>query len=703
MRSVTGQQKLHTTMPIHRRDFLSRTAATLGAAGAVGLLPASIRKAFAIPAASVSGTIDDVQHVVILMQENRSFDHYLGTLAGVRGFNDKATLPIDKQISIWNQPDGKGGFVAPFHFDSKSTMAQTMSSLPHGWADGHSAWNNGRWDNWLPAKTGLTMGHFTRADIPFHYALADAFTVCDAYFSSCMGPTNTNRLHLMTGMIDVGSTGGGPLIDNTPTSVFSWKTYPERLQQAGVSWHVYQGSDGTESFRTLLTPTPAGSTNVDYPNPYNVLNFFSAYTAPDAAPELLANGTAKRTMADFANDAKSGTLPKVSWLLPPYLCSEHPARSPSDGATYIAAVLDALTANPETWSKTVLFITYDENDGFFDHVVPPAPPAASSDGLSNVDTSNEFYSGSAKNPAGPVGLGPRVPMYVVSPWSKGAWTCSQTFDHTSILQFLAKRFGVQEANISAWRRAVCGDLTAAFDFANPNASAVTMPPISGLSAAAAAQSGLPMPTVPATQTQPQQERGGRNARALPYELFVDAAENPSAKTVQLTFMNTGGVAAVFQVYSANAPTSVKRYTVAANTKLSDTWAQQQSAGVPLVYDLTVVGPNGFIRRFASAGAVGAMPEATVCYEISQGDLSLNLSNAGAASSVFTVTDNRYGVPAQTVTVLAGKTTQLAWSLSTSKRWYDISVTSDTDAHFLRRFAGHVETGAAGITDPSMET
>jgi phospholipase C len=456
-------------------------------------------------------------------------------------------------------------------------------------------------------------------------------------------------------VIDVGSSGGGPLINNTPTNVFSWTTYPERLQQAGVTWKVYQGSDGTESFKTLVTPKPIGSSNVDFPNPYSVLNFFSQYISPNAAPALATNGTAKRTLAQFGTDVQAGTLPQVSWLLPPYLCSEHPARSPSDGATYIAAVLDALTANPDVWSKTAVFIAYDENDGFFDHVVPPVPPASSADGASNIDTSNEFYSGSATNPAGPVGLGARVPMYVVSPWSKGAWTCSQTSDHTSIIQFLTKRFGMQEPNISAWRRAVCGDLTAAFDFTSPNASAIVVPPVTGLSAAAAAQSSLPLPTIPVTQEQPQQERGSRNARALPYELFVDATDNPSNGTVQLTFMNTGQAAAVFKVYSAVAPTSVKRYTVAANTKLSDAWAWQTSTGGPLAYDLTVVGPNGFIRRVASAGAGTATQAATACYEITQGNLSLNLSNAGTAPSTFTITDNRYGVSPQTVTVAAGQT------------------------------------------------
>jgi phospholipase C, phosphocholine-specific, Pseudomonas-type len=689
-------------MTYNRRTFIKRAASTLGAAGALSLLPDSIKQALAIPASSTTGSIQDVQHVVILMQENRSFDHYLGSLAGIRGFNDKTTFPIDNEASIWNQPDGKGGFVEPFHLDSKSSRAQTISSLPHGWSDGHSAWNNGRWDNWLPAKTGLTMGHFTRADIPFHYALADSFTVCDAYFSSCMGPTNTNRLHLMTGMIDVGSTGGGPLIDNTPTNIFSWTTYPERLQQAGVTWHIYQGSDGTESFKTLVTPSPAGSANVDYPNPYNVLNFFSAFTAPNAASALLTNGTAKRTLADFANDVKSGALPQVSWLLPPYLCSEHPARSPSDGATYIAAVLDALTANPDTWSKTVLLITYDENDGFFDHVAPPSPPQSSTDGLSNVDTSREFYSGSATNPAGPVGLGARVPMYIVSPWSQGAWTCSQVFDHTSVIRFLEARFGVHEPNISAWRRAVCGDLTSAFDFAHPNVSSIAVPSVTGLSASAAAQSTLPMPIVPSVQSVSTQESGTRNARALPYELFVSADTSSVKGSISLTFTNTGTATAAFQVYSRVSPTSAKRYTVAAGTKLTDSWAMQTDNSAAAAYDLTVLGPNGFLRRFSGSASLAVMDQdVTACYEVTQGDLAFSLVNNGNTSAVFNLKDNRYGAGSQTITVPNASSNSLPWSLRTSHRWYDISVTSGLDPLFLRQFAGCVEIGSPGVTDPSM--
>ncbi|WP_232316577.1 phosphocholine-specific phospholipase C [Candidatus Burkholderia verschuerenii] len=570
-------------MSLNRRNFLKQSATALGVVSAATLLPASIQRALAIPAASTTGTIADVEHVVVLMQENRSFEQYLGTLAGIRGFSDKATLPIDGQPSIWQQPDGKGGFILPFYLDSNSTMAQAMRSLPHGWNDGHQMWNHGRWDNWVFAKGPLTMGYFTRADIPFHYALADSFTVCDAYFSSCMGPTNTNRSHLMTGMIDIGATGGGPLLENAPTNnvPLTWTTYPERLQNAGVSWQIYQGTIGNEPFKTSKAASATG--DPDNPiSPFNLLpQFFSAISHSSPNSAIAQRACSIRTYAQFSSDVASGNLPQVSWLMPPLLCSEHPVFTPSDGATYIAAILDALTANPAVWSKTVLFINYDENDGFFDHVVPPTPPENATFGQSNVDAFGEIYDGDSNHPAGPVGLGPRVPMFVVSPWSKGAWTCSEVFDHTSVIRFIEKRFGVLEPNISAWHRAVCGDLTSAFDFTTPNASAVIVPSVIGLSATATAQSSLPMPTVPVTQTQPQQERGSRKARALPYELFVEANDSPSHGTVQLTFMNTGRAAVIFQVYSSIAPTSVKRYTVAANTKLADLYGTgRRSRGNP---------------------------------------------------------------------------------------------------------------------------
>jgi phospholipase C len=686
----------------NRRDFIKSTAVSLSASAALAALPPSIRKALAIPANNTTGTLRDVEHVVILMKENRSFDHYFGTLGGIRGFNDKATLPTDGQASIFQQNNGSGGFVEPFRADSDTTNALNMGGLPHGWPDGHAMWNNGRWDNWVPAKGANTMAYFTREDVPFHYALADSFTVCDQYFCSVMGPTNPNRVHLYTGMLDVQASGNGPLLNNTPTDgPLTWTTYIERLQAAGVSWRVYQGSDGTEPFRTALTPTVLG--DLDYPNPYNTMNAFQQIIdAPADSP--LAAVSAKRTYAQLVADVKANQLAQVSWLMPAAWCSEHPVYTPADGATYTAAILDALTSNPEVWSKTVLFVMYDENDGFFDHVVAPTPPASVSGGISNIDTTNELFVSSPfwpGYPPGPVGLGGRVPMLVISPWSKGAWTCSEVFDHTSVIRFLEARFGVSEPNITTWRRAICGDLTSAFDFKHPNNTPISVPSTAGLTAKAAATADFPSVQPPAVQSMPLQESGVRHLRAAPYELFADATQ--SASGIELKFVNSGKTAAVFHTYSAIAPTSVKDYTVAVKTQVTDTWALESgAAGNGATYDLTVTGPNGFLRRF-TGGSAGAGQEVTACYEVAQRDIYLSFANSGRAAATFTVTDDSYGQSPQTFAVAPGGSLRRGLSLSASHGWYDLTVTCNTDPSFKRRFAGHVETGLPSISDPTLST
>ncbi|MDB6100309.1 MAG: phospholipase phosphocholine-specific [Gammaproteobacteria bacterium] len=683
----------------NRRDFIRSGAATLSAS-ALSVLPLSIRKALAIPANNITGTIRDVEHVVILMKENRSFDHYFGTLGGVRGFNDKATLPNEGEASIFQQSTGNGGYIEPFRADSDTTNALNMGGLPHGWPDGHAMWNNGRWDRWVQAKGANTMAYFTREDIPFHYALADSFTVCDQYFCSVMGPTNPNRVHLYTGMLDVQASGNGPLLNNTPANgPLTWTTYIERLQQAGVSWRVYQGSDGTEPFRTALTPTVLG--DLDYPNPYNTMRAFAQIVnAP--ADSALAAVSAKRTYAQLIADVQANQLAQVSWLMPAAWCSEHPVYTPADGAMYTAAILDALTSNPEVWSKTVLLIMYDENDGFFDHVVAPTPPATAGGGISNVDTSDELFVSSPHwpgYPPGPVGLGGRVPMLVISPWSKGAWTCSEVFDHTSVIRFLETRFGVREPNITTWRRAICGDLTSAFDFKHPNNVPIAVPSTAGLTAKAAATEGYPPVQPPAVQSMPLQESGARHLRPAPYELFVDAEQD--AGGIRLNFVNSGKTAVALQAFAAVAPGSVRDYTVDLGTQLSDNWTLATGVNSGAAYDLTVTAPNGFLRRFTGSSA-GAGQEVTARYE-GRGDIHLGFENSGHTACTFTITDNSYGESPSTFEVAPGSRLRRVLALEASHSWYDLTVTCSTDAAFMRRFAGHVETGLPSVSDPTLST
>jgi phospholipase C len=500
---------------IDRRTLLRGMAGVSASA----LLPDSIRQALALPASGTTGTIKDVKHIVVLMQENRSFDHYFGTLRGVRGFGDpRAAKLYGSGNSVFQQPNLNAQGVVqspptilPFHPTAANLGQQFLVGLPHAWTDAHNAWNRGLYDRWVPAKGKATMAYLQRADIPYYYALADAFTICDAYYCSSMTSTDPNRYYMWTGWcgqngtapggIDAANTGStpgtlsltnggngvapnGPVITNAEAG-YNWTTYPERLQQAGVSWKIYQ-----DMGRGL---NATGSWGWDSANPYignygdNSLLYFNKYRNAQPGDPLydrartgtntynggaFNNGTLfDQLRADVLND----TLPQVSWIAAPEAYSEHSNWPTSYGTWYIQNVLSALTANPAVWASTVLFICFDENDGFFDHLVPPTPPQSAAQGLSTVSTVNELYPGAGSMAAGPYGMGARVPMLVISPWSKGGWVNSETFDHTSIIRFIEKRFGVMEPNISPWRRAVCGDLSSTLDFSIANASAARLP------------------------------------------------------------------------------------------------------------------------------------------------------------------------------------------------------------------------------------
>jgi phospholipase C len=421
-------------LAVSRRTLLAGATALTGATVGAGVLPASLRRAVAATASrSGSAALSDIKHVVILMQENRSFDHYYGTMPGVRGFNDPTAITLASGRSVFHQPDSSHaqGYLLPFHYDTKKTSAQATPGTDHSWPTQHQAWHNGKMDQWIAAKGEYTMGYFAQDDIPFHWALADAFTICDNYHCSVFGPTNPNRLYMWTGMIDPAGKHGGPVIDNTPAFnnvILSWTTYPERLEKAGISWQVYQEDDNFDD---------------------NALAWFKQYGhAPRTSP-LYRRGMRKLPAGAFEYDAKHDRLPQVSWLVAPTAQSEHPDYFPAAGAEYIAQKLDAIASNPQVWAKTAFILCYDENDGLFDHVPPPTPARG---------TAAEFVGGE------PIGLGFRTPTTIVSPWTAGGFVCSDVFDHSSLIRFLEARFGVHEPNISAWRRQTCGDLTSAFRF-----------------------------------------------------------------------------------------------------------------------------------------------------------------------------------------------------------------------------------------------
>ena len=694
-------------MSSNRRDFLK----LLGTTAAGAAFP-SITRALAIPANHRTGSVMDVEHVVIMMQENRSFDHYFGTLQGVRGFGDPRAVNLPSGKSVFYQPDASNsdGYVLPFHPNKKDLGLTFIEDTPHDWDSTHAAWNNGNYDQWVPSKGTTSMAHLTRADIPFHYALADAFTVCDAYHCSLLGPTDPNRYHMWTGWVGNDGSGGGPVIDNAELG-YGWSTYPELLQSAGISWKIYQDvGDGLDA------PDFWGWTGDPYIGNYgdnSLLYFFQYQNALAGSP--LANGAKVGTnilkggtLFDMLRaDVLANQLPQVSWIVAPEAYTEHGNWPPNYGAWYVSQMLDALTANPEVWSKTVFFYMFDENDGFFDHIVPPTPPMTRTQGISTVGTTNELFMGTASYPAssytpGPYGIGVRVPMMVVSPWSKGGYVNSQVFDHTSLIRFLETRFGVVEPNITPWRRTVTGDLTSAFNFESPNSAVVPLPDTTSYqpsSSDIAAGTRFPsyVPKPPNNQALPLQEPGTRPARALPYELHAYGEVDSAQGSIQISFRNAGQAGAVFQVRSSDGASGPWTYTVGSGGEVSDNFGVTQGAS----YDLAVYGPNGFFRIFAGGlAANNANLSVNAVYDTAGQGLILFIRNHTSTAEKISVFD-AYSGKTYSLLVQGGDTATYTGQLQGTFGWYDITLTVDSDPSFKRQLAGHVETGRDSITDPAI--
>ncbi|MFC4329715.1 phosphocholine-specific phospholipase C [Streptomyces andamanensis] len=681
------------TPEVNRRRFLQIAGATT----AFTALGNSIQRAAALPAHHRTGSVEDVEHIVVLMQENRSFDHYFGTLRGVRGFGDPRPVTLPGGKPVWYQKDGAGREILPFRPDADDLGLAFVQDLPHGWNDGHAAHARGRYDRWVPTKGSTTMAYLTRQDIPFHHALADAFTVCDAYHCSLIGSTDPNRYYMWTGYTGNDGKGGGPVIGNDEAG-YSWTTYPERLERAGVSWKIYQDiGDGLDAGGGW------GWIQDAYRGNYgdNSLLYFDQYRNArpgDPLYDKARTGTdASRGEGFFDRlraDVKGGRLPQISWVVAPEAFTEHPNWPANYGAWYISQVLDALTGDPQVWARTALFITYDENDGFFDHLVPPFPPDSADQGLSTVDAGADLFKGGAGQVAGPYGLGQRVPMLVVSPWSKGGFVCSETFDHTSIIRFMERRFGVREPNISPWRRAVCGDLTAAFDFSRADSRPVSLPDTSGYAPPDRDRHPDYVPVPPAQGALPRQEPGSRPARPLKYAPVVDGSADPAAGKFTLSFASGAQAGAAFLITSGNRTDGPWTYTTEAGKTVSDTWNSAYSGGS---YDLTVHGPNGFLRTFRGPGRT-AGPEVTARY--AGDDVELTFTHRGTGTARLRVSVGYGGRPVE-VAVKAGATVRHRFALAASRRWYDLTVTSAADPSFVRRFAGHVENGLPGVSDPAI--
>lgn len=765
----------------NRRDFLKKASLLSGGAGLLNVLPASIAKAMAINPAPGS-TFYDAEHIVFLMQENRSFDHTYGTLQGVRGFNDPRAITLPGKNPVWCQPCSSGETYGPFRLDIKNTNATWMESLPHSWTDQVDARNDGKYDKWLDHKKSgveeyksmpLTLGFYSREDIPFYYSLADAFTVCDHNFCSSLTGTTPNRLYFWTGTIrekpDAESQANVWNDDADYDRNVGWKTFPERLEENNISWKVYQNEIGVNS--GLEDEHDAWLGNFGD----NPLEYFSQYKVKFKSEEL--SGTAKSinekafttnkkdpnyhdleslkyddggtlrevqipkgdTFFQFREDVKSGNLPTVSWLVAPQKFSDHPS-SAWYGAWYISEALDILTQNPEIWKKTIFILTYDENDGYFDHMPPftaPHPTKKDTGSVSDgIDTSTEFVSSESqqsqkgeRSRMSPIGLGYRVPLVIASPWSRGGWVNSQVFDHTSSLQFLenflSKKFKkkIQEPNISDWRRTVCGDLTSAFrkyngeeiakpaflqrdEFIEAIHKAQFRNPPTNFRKISSEEAEKLRSDVSHNNILPEQEKGTRDANALPYELSADGKLSADGNKFEISLSALNKVhgnnasGAPFSVYAPgkykNEDVKLWSYAVKAGSTLNDSFELNDFENGS--YHLRVYGPNGFYREFKGTDAD---PGVVIACDYFKGTVRIRMTNKTDKEIELSTADNSYGTAKFSGKIKAGATVSSYIDVAKSSGWYDLTVQVHGNEAFSQTFAGRVENGKPGKTDPLM--
>lgn len=786
-----------------RRDFLRKAALISGAAGMANVIPMSIQKAMAIEA-NPGTTFYDAEHIVFLMQENRSFDHMFGKLKGVRGFNDPRTHLLPNKNKVWLQQDASGNTFAPFHVDINKTKITWQGGLPHSWSDQVAARNNGKYDKWVPVKSLMSMAHYDRADIPFYYALADAFTICDHSFCSSLTGTTPNRLFFWSGTIRPEQNGTAvAAVDNNQAESHSntfvdWEAFPELLEDNGVDWKVYQNEIWTSKlqdrkigdwvdnygdnaleyirrynvklsayFRKYGDKTIKGKelTPEQVTEKYNQLSekeknlidksFATNLNMPgdhlELEPFTFTNDQGKEETVEipkhdifhnFRTDVDSGKLPTVSWLVAPQRFSDHTS-SPLYGTWYVSEAIDILTKNPEIWKKTIFVLTYDENDGYFDHIPPFVAPNPNDPDTGKVSGNMEIGVEWEAKKGSPLGLGYRVPMLIASPWSKGGYVNSQVFDHTSSLmfmeKFLSKKTGkkIKSNQISDWRRTVCGDLTSVFRPYNGekqekpeslkretvvtgiqnarNKPAQTTPAALTKAEILAINDHHPF-TKQSPEVMPVQEKGTRKACALPYQLTAEANLNTEKNTLELTFESgkTGFGQLLEPVGSAFSVSSLLPYA----GQEGKNWNYAVSAGDQVShelsldkfqngnYDLHLRAPNGFFRAFKGSKHDPAL-KVTCVYEKSgllkeklSGNIVLQLENLGSIPLEVKIGGGVYGTLSKKISLQAGKKEQVMVDLKKYSGWYDVTV-AVTGAPYLRQYAGHAETGMESVSDPYM--
>ncbi|MFC4242974.1 alkaline phosphatase family protein [Gryllotalpicola reticulitermitis] len=647
------------------------------------------------------GDISDLKHVVVLVQENRAFDHYYGSLPGVRGFSDKQALKFPNGTNVFSQPSGSSTYTPT----RVTTVAGTTTGLDHSYSGGLAAWNSGKYNNWVAAKGSATMNYVTGEELPWQYSLASAYTICDNWHCSIMGPTTPNRLYHWTGTSNGVTDNGGESNGNR-----TWQTYPEALQAAGVSWRIYVDNSNNGSswvgdytdnpIRGFSTFTTSGTSSADTANRADPVKnapgtglVWRAGSAPyattyepgttTATPNNDSDDNLTSVLQDFIAACQPEAeypLPQVSWIVAPYGWCEHPSANPEHGAHFSNKVIETLQSNEDLWKSTLLIMTFDENDGYFDHVLPPYPEAG---------TAGE-YSGST-----PIGYGARVPGILVSPWTRGGWVNSETFDHTSIIRFLetwTASLGTPATStvITDWRRAISGDLTSAIDFAHPVVDTPSLPDTEALVQIARA-GGTISTQVPAADKWDGGTFSHRPLSFHPHGTFSEDRVNGKVTAALSLVGGPTGKAVSLQAFPdkylpfANSP-----HTVSAANPYDYVWDATQTDGQ---YAFSVYGPDGFVRSHAGtllpAGQNNAgVPRVDVDLVAgSTPTVEIALHNDGLQQVEYTLTANDYVGGTQTIWVAPGQTKTVTWP--TSEGYYDVALAADTGTGWKHRYAGRV--------------
>lgn len=718
------------------------------------------------------GSLKDIEHVVVLMQENRSFDHYYGTLRGVRGFGDPRPMKQKDGEPVWHQlqSDTTKPRIRPYRLpkivkyepvgdadDPKSSGNVFVTDPAHDFDTGLKAWNKGLMDQWIPAKDIISMAHYTEDDLPFYFKLAKTFTMCDAYFCSHNGYTDPNRSYFFTGTCD-GRTDNSYFSNfNSPQpELLTWQSYPEKLEELRVDWKFYQDGLGWKLFGNPFEGN-FGDNTLEYFQNYRDVKS-ALYKKNQTVNSILRTDADKPSQ--FETDIKNDALPPISWIVPPEAFTEHPSFPPHLGEFYLHEILRALIANPVVWHKTVLLINYDENGGFFDHVLPPTPPLDSKRGQvtpgiilpattkvpdKDLKKLRDINAEQSRKQDDPIGMGMRVPMLVISPWSVGGRVCSEVFDHTSVLRFLdtwltakgkqrASKGVFTKTNTSSWRQAIAGDLTSAFDFSTTRTTAMdkvvaldAKPQLYTNQANATKLGQWPGGYKPyyhdikdlPDQVNPvaaKQDRTRCEILPLKYNFQVLASFIETADGVdglQFTFKNTGSLGVAFTHISYDREGGGHFYSlegvkgeIAPIITLTETFTGQGDLlpGRKLGdYASVIYGPNGYLAEFKGNSADNMerlLPDIIDVRSVDDGKtVQFTLAKWPSANGKLKAI-NAYGGAETIANPDTGKTTLV--NFATDDGWYDVSfVDANNSSRYQRRYAGHLENGKISRSDPAI--